>query len=118
VDLDPLEQKTTIQIRSTLWRGDQRVAQEEYIMVSMRYFRNEVLLMLEQAGFQGAIPTPWPRRRTPSWWLSPTRVTRDPEQTWTPRFSNVGQETGLPGLWTMTRSWASKRMFVRRDACR
>jgi hypothetical protein len=53
VDLDPLEQKTTIQIRSTLWRGDQRVAQEEYIMVSMRYFRNEVLLMLEQAGFQG-----------------------------------------------------------------
>jgi len=51
VDLDPLEQQTTIQIRSTLWRGGQRVAEEEYTMVSTRYFRNELLLLLEQAGF-------------------------------------------------------------------
>ena len=52
VDLDPLEQQTTIQIRSTLWRDGQRVAEEEYTMVSIRYFRNEVLLLLEQAGFE------------------------------------------------------------------
>lgn len=52
VDLDPLEQRTTLQIRSTLWRGAERVAEEEYTMVTTRYFRNEVLLMLELAGFE------------------------------------------------------------------
>ena len=51
VDLDPLEQQTTIETRMTLWRGGQRVAEEEYTMVSIRYFRNEVLLLLAQAGF-------------------------------------------------------------------
>ena len=51
VDLNPLEQQTTIQIRATLWRGRQPIAEEEYTMVSIRYFRNEVLLLLEQAGF-------------------------------------------------------------------
>jgi SAM-dependent methyltransferase len=51
VDLDPLEQRTILQIRSTLWRGEQRVAEEEHTMVTTRYFRNEVLLMLNQAGF-------------------------------------------------------------------
>jgi SAM-dependent methyltransferase len=51
VDLDPLEQQTTIQMRSTLWRDGHRVAEEEHTMVSIRYLRNEVLLMLEQAGF-------------------------------------------------------------------
>lgn len=51
VDLDPLEQQTTLQIRSTRWRAGQRVAEEVHTMVTTRYFRNELLLMLELAGF-------------------------------------------------------------------
>ena len=51
VDLDPLEQRLTLQIRATIWRDGQRVAEEEHTMVETLYFRNEILLLLEQAGF-------------------------------------------------------------------
>jgi SAM-dependent methyltransferase len=51
VDLDPLEQQTTIQMRAALWRDGQRMLEEEHTMVSIRYLRNEVLLLLAQAGF-------------------------------------------------------------------
>jgi SAM-dependent methyltransferase len=51
VDLDPLEQRLTLQIRAVLWRDGQRVSEEEHTMVASLYFRNELLLMLERAGF-------------------------------------------------------------------
>jgi SAM-dependent methyltransferase len=49
--LDPLEQRRTLQIRATLWRGEQRVAVEERELRENLYFRGELLLLLDQAGF-------------------------------------------------------------------
>ncbi len=51
VDLDPLEQRMTLQSRTALWRAGHLVAEEEYTLQENLYFRNEVLLLLEQAGF-------------------------------------------------------------------
>ncbi|UCG24360.1 MAG: class I SAM-dependent methyltransferase [Chloroflexota bacterium] len=51
VDVDPLEQLITRQIRVELWRDGQRVAQEEYTLLERMYFKNELLLMLAMAGF-------------------------------------------------------------------
>lgn len=54
VDLDPLEQQLTLQMRAALWRAGERVAEEEHTLRENLYFRNEILLLLGQAGF-GAI---------------------------------------------------------------
>jgi hypothetical protein len=51
MDLDPLEQRLTLQMRATLWRVGQRMVEEEYTLQENLYFRNEVLLLLAQAGF-------------------------------------------------------------------
>lgn len=51
VDADPLEQRETLQIRVELWREGQRVAEEENSLTLCLYFKNELLMMLEQAGF-------------------------------------------------------------------
>lgn len=51
VDLDPLEQRLTLHVRTTLEHEGQRVAEEEGTIQISLYFRNELLLMLEQAGF-------------------------------------------------------------------
>jgi SAM-dependent methyltransferase len=51
VELDPLEQRLTRQIRVTLWRGDEAVTREEHVLRENLYFRNEVVQMLAQAGF-------------------------------------------------------------------
>ena len=52
VALDPLEQYVTRQIRATLRRGEQVVAEEEHTLRENLYFRNEVLLLLAQASFE------------------------------------------------------------------
>jgi hypothetical protein len=51
VDLDPLEQRETRQMRALLWREGQLLAQEEHTIQITWYFRNELLLMLAQTGF-------------------------------------------------------------------
>jgi hypothetical protein len=51
VDFDPLEQRVTAQMRATLERDGQRIAEEEHTFQATLYFRNEVLLMLAHAGF-------------------------------------------------------------------
>jgi SAM-dependent methyltransferase len=51
VELDPLEQRRTLQIRATLERGGTLVAEEEHTLRENLYFRNELLLLLAQAGF-------------------------------------------------------------------
>ena len=52
LDLDPLEQRVTQQIRVALWRAGQMVAEEEHTVQESLYFRNEVLLLLGQVGFR------------------------------------------------------------------
>jgi hypothetical protein len=51
VDLDPLEQRLTLGMRASLRRDGALVAEEEYILQTSLYLRNELLLMLETAGF-------------------------------------------------------------------
>jgi SAM-dependent methyltransferase len=51
VDLDPMEQRLTLQMRAALVRDGHRVAEEEHILQTSLYFRNELLLMLAHAGF-------------------------------------------------------------------
>src|SRR5262249_3655784 len=50
-DLDPLEQRLTLQMHAGLWRGGQLVAEEERSLQENLYFRNEIVLLLAQAGF-------------------------------------------------------------------
>ncbi len=50
-ELDPLEQRTTYQIRARLWHRGQIVREEEYSLRINLYFAQEILVMLEHAGF-------------------------------------------------------------------
>ena len=52
-DLDPLEQVLTLQIRAERWQGEQLVAEEERTLKANLYFKHELLLMLQRAGFDG-----------------------------------------------------------------
>ena len=51
VALDPLAQRLTWQMRTTLWRGEQSLAQDTHEIQNTAYFANEVVMMLERAGF-------------------------------------------------------------------
>lgn len=51
VALDPLEQRLTRQMRARLYRDGQIVREEENDLMENLYFRNEVLLLLQHAGF-------------------------------------------------------------------
>jgi SAM-dependent methyltransferase len=51
VDLDPLEQTYTRQVRLEKWVSGELVASEEYSLRGNLYFKNELVLMLEIAGF-------------------------------------------------------------------
>jgi len=55
LDLDPLEQLYTFQMRAERWRDGQLIAQEEHTLKGCMYFKNELLMMLEQAGFRDII---------------------------------------------------------------
>ena len=51
VDLDPLEQRVTLEMHAELWREGRVEAQEDRMLTIGLYFRNELLLMLERTGF-------------------------------------------------------------------
>jgi hypothetical protein len=51
VTLDPLTQRLTWQMRTTLWNGEQALAQDTHELQLTAYFPNEVVMMLERAGF-------------------------------------------------------------------
>jgi SAM-dependent methyltransferase len=49
--LDPLDQRADMEIRARRTRGDQVVATETHRLTMRMYLRDELVLMLEQAGF-------------------------------------------------------------------
>jgi SAM-dependent methyltransferase len=51
VDLDPLDQHVTLEMRAEMWRDGTLQAEEVHTLDIGLYFRNELLLMLERAGF-------------------------------------------------------------------
>src|SRR5215217_6242492 len=50
VDLDPLQQRQTLEMRAELWRDGRLVTQEDRLLQENLYFRHEILLMLADAG--------------------------------------------------------------------
>jgi len=48
---DPLEQLWTREIQATLWHDGRAVTRQEHVLYNRYFFRNEVVLMLRQAGF-------------------------------------------------------------------
>lgn len=50
-DLDPLEQVLTLQYWAQRWQGEQLLGEEERTLTSNIYFKNELVMMLKQAGF-------------------------------------------------------------------
>jgi SAM-dependent methyltransferase len=51
-DLNPLDQVLTLQMRAERWRDGRLLEEEEYTLTTNIYFKNEFLMMLEQAGFK------------------------------------------------------------------
>ena len=51
LDLDPLEQFATYEMHAGKWRDGELVEEEEHSLRINFYFKNELLLMLERAGF-------------------------------------------------------------------
>jgi SAM-dependent methyltransferase len=51
LSLDPLEQQAVLEMRAHMWRDGELLAEEEHRITINLYFRNELLLMLERAGF-------------------------------------------------------------------
>lgn len=49
--LNPLEQSYSRQVRMGKWQDGRLVAQEEFSLTGLMYFKNELLLMLQLAGF-------------------------------------------------------------------
>jgi SAM-dependent methyltransferase len=67
VELDPLEQCVTLEMRIGLWRDGHLLAEEERALKETLYFKHELVQLLErigfsevevQAGYTGAAPTP------------------------------------------------------------
>ena len=52
LSFDPLDQALVREIRATHWKDGEIIAQEEYALRINIYFKSEVLLMLEHAGFR------------------------------------------------------------------
>jgi SAM-dependent methyltransferase len=51
IDLDPLDQCIRFEMRASMWQSGQLTAEEEHTLTERLYFRSELLLMMEQAGF-------------------------------------------------------------------
>ncbi len=51
LDLDPLEQFATYEMCAGMWRDGELVEEEEHSLRINFYFKNELLLLLERAGF-------------------------------------------------------------------
>jgi ubiquinone/menaquinone biosynthesis C-methylase UbiE len=54
-DLNPLLQRATLQMRARLWRGGQIIKEEAHDLQENLYFAQEILLMLEEAGFHDVV---------------------------------------------------------------
>ena len=52
LDLDPLSQQATWEMLASMWRDGELVAEEEHLLTVTLYFKDEIVLMLEGAGFE------------------------------------------------------------------
>ena len=66
LDLDPLEQRATYEMRAGMWRDGELVQEEEHTLHINFYFKNEVELMLERAGFTDVVVHAGHREEAPT----------------------------------------------------
>ena len=52
LELDPLEQRATLEMHAERWRDGALEAEEDHVLDIALYFKNELHLMLERAGFE------------------------------------------------------------------
>ena len=55
VAFDPLEQRISYEMRAGMWTDGELVREEEHTLQMTLYFKNELLLMLDRAGFQDIV---------------------------------------------------------------
>ena len=55
VDLDPLEQRATYEMRAAMWRDDELVREEQHTLHINFYFVHELVMMIERAGFADVV---------------------------------------------------------------
>jgi SAM-dependent methyltransferase len=55
LDVDPLDQRVSLEMRAQLWRDGTLQAEEAHRLDSRYYFVNELLMMLERAGFDSIV---------------------------------------------------------------
>ncbi len=55
LDVDPLEQCTTLEMHAEMWRDGELVSEEDHALTARSYFRDELVLMLERAGFEDIV---------------------------------------------------------------
>jgi hypothetical protein len=51
LDLDPLRQQMSMEMEAFMWRGGDLLARDEQLLTLTFYFRDEIVLMLDRAGF-------------------------------------------------------------------
>jgi len=51
LDVDPLEQQVRMEMQAFMWRDGVLVAEDEQLLTLTLYFKDEIVLMLERAGF-------------------------------------------------------------------
>jgi SAM-dependent methyltransferase len=51
-EFDPLHQRQALEMRARLWRGGQLIKEEAHALNESLYFAQEILLMLDHAGFR------------------------------------------------------------------
>jgi SAM-dependent methyltransferase len=51
IDLDPLRQRVILGMHAEMWRDGKLISEEDHTLTIGLYFQNELLLMLERAGF-------------------------------------------------------------------
>lgn len=51
IDVNPLDQIITHQICVKQWKDDHLLAEDYHTLIARRYFKNEIIMLLEQAGF-------------------------------------------------------------------
>lgn len=51
IEVDPLAQRVTVEIRGSMWRDGRLVEQDEHVLKMTVYFTNALRLTIERAGF-------------------------------------------------------------------
>jgi SAM-dependent methyltransferase len=55
VEIDPLDQRLTLEMHAEVWRHGALAAEEDHLLNLHMYFKDELLLMLERAGFDDIV---------------------------------------------------------------